>query len=681
MDPRGYGTWRWAALATLPALALLAWQVHFVWPFFSDDAFISLRYSERLLAGAGLTWTDGERVEGYSNLLWVLLCSLLGALGLDLVTAARLLGGAATAVALWAIAVASGPHDVRSALRAAGAPLLAASTQVAMGWTLGGLEGPLVLCWLACGGAALLRQHARTGQAAPWTPRGLVLASVPFALLCWTRPDGPLWVATTAGVVAAASLRAGARPAAHRAFAFAALPALAATAQLLFRLAYHGDVVPNTAHVKAAVDPTAWPAGLGYVGSALAAHPGLGAAAAAGGLLLLLRPGARSLAWVLGLPLLAWLLYLAAIGGDHFPCRRLLHGAVAPMALLAGAGLHALGPRRRGAAALLLAAAAGWNVQTARSDAQSLELRGEVWEWQGREVGLALRAAFGDVRPRLAVDAAGAVPFYSGLPALDLLGLCDRTIATTPLPAWLDTVVPGTPRPPGHLRGNGRYVLDRAPDLLLFGPPPGRPLPVFVSGAELEDDPRFLHGHRLVLVDLGPRTILPGIVTPLTVPLWVRIDGAAGVGREAGRITIPAWLFGSFALRVPLVRRYQAPPTDPAEQAAHAAQRAELLQWLGAPTSVAVPDERGRLHAHFPQRYAALQLELPAGTYRAAVLPPTAGVAVRCLDAGPGGTGPTAPAPGFTVAADGRHQLQVQIDDTTPLPVRIERIELVRTDR
>ena len=61
-------------------------------------------------------------------------------------------------------------------------------------------------------------------------------------------------------------------------------------------------------------------------------------------------------------------------------------------------------------------------------------------------------------------------------------------------------MVPGTPRPPGHLHGHGRDVLDRAPDLFLFGPPPGRPLPVFVSGAELEDDPRFLSRNRLVRV-------------------------------------------------------------------------------------------------------------------------------------------------------------------------------------
>src|SRR5688500_1706387 len=39
----------------------------------SDDAYISYRYARNLADGAGLTFNPGERVEGYSNLLYVLL--------------------------------------------------------------------------------------------------------------------------------------------------------------------------------------------------------------------------------------------------------------------------------------------------------------------------------------------------------------------------------------------------------------------------------------------------------------------------------------------------------------------------------------------------------------------------------------------------------------------------------
>ena len=54
-------------------LSLLVLHAVYYLPFFSDDAYISLRYAKRLVQGLGLTWTGGEVVEGYSDLLWVLL--------------------------------------------------------------------------------------------------------------------------------------------------------------------------------------------------------------------------------------------------------------------------------------------------------------------------------------------------------------------------------------------------------------------------------------------------------------------------------------------------------------------------------------------------------------------------------------------------------------------------------
>src|SRR3989442_4318999 len=41
--------------------------------FLGDDCFISFRYARHLAAGQGLVWNPGERVEGYTNFLWVIL--------------------------------------------------------------------------------------------------------------------------------------------------------------------------------------------------------------------------------------------------------------------------------------------------------------------------------------------------------------------------------------------------------------------------------------------------------------------------------------------------------------------------------------------------------------------------------------------------------------------------------
>ena len=615
-------SWRWTALAALPALTLFAAQAGWPWPFFSDDSFISLRFSERLLQGDGLTWTDGERVEGYSNLLWVLLTAALGALGLELVTAARLLGALCTVAALLALTDALRPRDLRSAVLAAVAPALVAATQPVMIWSLAGLEGPLLLALLAWGFGGLLRRARDEELWQPGVARPLLAAGLPFALACWTRPDAPLW-ALMAGIGLAVGVRPlGATDAGRRALWFGA-PALAAvTAQLAFRLLYYGDYVPNTAHVKAELDAASLAPGAAFVVDALAAVPALSCVAGLGAVAAWTAPSTRRFAPVLLLPVLAWLGYLCAIGGDHFPGLRLLHGALAPLALLAPLGLLALpAPSLRlGTGALLMLGAAGTDLLVARSHPGSKAARAETWEWHGKVLGEALGEAFTAERPRVAVDAAGALPYYSKLPALDMLGLCDREIATTPFPAWLDTTRPGTPKPPGHLKGNGDYVMTQQPDLLVFSNPPGLPLPVFVSACEFEDDPRFLDGYRLVLLDLGRPELVPGFSQPHLASLWVRVDGRAGVTASGDEVVVPAYLFGALALDGPAVRRHQPETGDPAADAAAARSLQRVAAFYGARAHVAAPGPDGALELVLARGSEAtfdLSLRPGPGTWRA----------------------------------------------------------------
>src|SRR5262245_20471697 len=55
------------------ALGLHVWR----YAFLCDDAFISFRYARNLAQGYGLVFNPGfERVEGYSNFLWVIILAL-----------------------------------------------------------------------------------------------------------------------------------------------------------------------------------------------------------------------------------------------------------------------------------------------------------------------------------------------------------------------------------------------------------------------------------------------------------------------------------------------------------------------------------------------------------------------------------------------------------------------------
>ncbi|MBL8748472.1 MAG: hypothetical protein JNK78_04880 [Planctomycetes bacterium] len=665
---------RWTVAAFVPAAVVAAWQAHWPWPFFSDDAFVSLRYAERLLDGNGLTWTAGERVEGYSNLAWVLACAALGALGIDLVTAARLLGAACTAAALWAVARALRPRTGHEAAIAAAATMLVASSGTVMAWTLGGLEGPMVMACLAFGFAALVRANADDADPARWPVATLFRCGLPFALACWTRPDAPLWAAIVGTMLGLAARRAGVRTAVATLVWFAMPSAIAFAAQLAFRVAYYGEWVPNTAYVKAQFDPGSGAQGLEYVASALRTSPGLTWPALAGAAVLILRARTRLVGAMLAAPVAAWLVYLAVIGGDHFPGRRLLHGALAPMALLGALGCRELCGGRKGlvaAGTLLLAAFGAVAVYVSRTDDKFVEPKYETWEWRGKVVGEALHRAFADAQPRLAVDSAGVVPFYSRLPALDMLGLCDRTIARAPFRPWLlDIKARGVlPLPPGHLRGDGEHVMSCKPDLILMGTPPGLPLPVFVSALEFESDPRFLFGYRCVLLDLGEHELASGSREPIVAPLWTALHGKVGLRASAERVEAPAWLFGSLRLRRPVMLHHLAPPPDTDEGRSIAAEVQRIVGWMAAREAVAVPGADALLELELRAPSAEFEAPLPAGTWRARAEP--ADAAVRILGTTPGAS---------TIVADGVADVTIVVERTSAssLPARVRRVVFER---
>jgi len=79
--------WAWlAALIGLFFLLALATYSHL-----GEDAFISFRYTRNLARGWGLVYNRGEFVEGYSNLLWVLVLTPFEWIGARLHVAARIL--------------------------------------------------------------------------------------------------------------------------------------------------------------------------------------------------------------------------------------------------------------------------------------------------------------------------------------------------------------------------------------------------------------------------------------------------------------------------------------------------------------------------------------------------------------------------------------------------------------
>ena len=529
---------RTAVDATIAAIALgaLAWHARVYWPFLCDDALISLRYSQRLLDGHGLTWDDHRPVEGYSNLLWVLACALLGRLGVDLVAAARILGaigmGGAVLVCIYAGRRFAWPAGLPAATSAL---LLAASGTVAI-WTIGGLEQPLVALLLA---AAAVLVAAAAEREVP-DRRALRAAALALALLVLTRPDSPLFaVSLAAAYLFARRGRGDGRPGALQ---LIGAPLVCVATQSAFRLAYYGDWVPNAARVKLALTSERIADGAAYSLEGAAAL-----APAAALILLALLPGVRGrVAWrrvvCFGLPLVVWSAYVVAIGGDIFPGKRHLTPSVVLLALLIGEATAAA-LRARSRLRLALWPLAGLAL-VATADRQlaaafNRQAAAERWEWDGEAIGVMLRRAFADARPLLAVDPAGCVPFWSELPAIDMLGLNDAQIARgRPLTfgrGWL-----------GHEVGDGAYVLAREPDLVLFTLPEGGAKPRFRTAHELARLQEFRRRYTLVAFE-APRP-RDDAAAPLVSRIWVRRDSPTiGIRRVGDALVVPGFLFNARA--------------------------------------------------------------------------------------------------------------------------------------
>jgi hypothetical protein len=475
-------------------LALLLLHALYYHPFISDDALISLRYASRLLDGHGLTWNDGERVEGYSNFLWVLASAGIGPLmrgmGLDMLEGLRVLGALGMGGALFVIVAAyRSSIDPRRPLSLAAPALFVLSAPIAV-WTVGGLEQPFVAVLLAWAVALLLPRLDRPDL----SPRDLLLPGLPLALLVVTRPDGALF--TAASVLALLIVRRAGRRSILLASALALLPLLFYGAQLGFRLAYYGAWVPNTALAKVGFSGRRLLVGGVYMVKGMI--PLLPVILPVAMFLpgLLRNPERRSRVILLLTLAGVWLLYVVVIGGDIFPAGRHLVPLVVLLAFLVGEYVLYL---MRGAGSTIIGGVA-WALLLAFVllqflDPQNRRAVKERWEWTGRSVALEMRYAFGEYRPLLAVDAAGALPYWWGGASLDMLGLNDYYLPRHRPADFGNGEV-------GHELGDGRYVLERRPDLVIFGTPPGHDTAGFRSGVEMQRDPSFTRDYLLTLLGM-----------------------------------------------------------------------------------------------------------------------------------------------------------------------------------
>lgn len=412
-----------------------------------DDAYISYRYAENLARGEGLVFNHGERVEGYSNFLYVLavapafwvtdrdgvyffsvLLNILCALG-----------------ALWLI------NDFfrrrlgeRAAL--AGSLLFALCLPL---WAAiaGGLETPLVLLITLAIWVWVERVAADPHRRDTFTLAVLMVLSL------LARVDGFLIPGIA---ILYLLLKRRIRPAVVCALALFATLGL----YELWRLAYYGALLPTTYYVKVA---GAIPARLSHAGgefSRIAIFEGLwpyiiilclGVVRSIYDLYRRPRESIDQIRFeILFAPL--WIAYWFYIGGDHFWDRFLI--ILYPMGIFALlASFEKITSHRRAVYGLVLLAA----LQVGTPSFVDPRF---IYDFNKFDCWIGTGKFLGEKYPgkTLAVGALGKMPFFSGLYAIDMLGLADPVIAH--MPAVSSAVEPG------HLKFDADYTLSRKPDVI-----------------------------------------------------------------------------------------------------------------------------------------------------------------------------------------------------------------------
>lgn len=430
-----------------------------------DDAYISYRYAQNLVDGHGLVYNIGERVEGYTNLLW----TLMVAGGIALGVSASLVGhwlGFASGVFLLLVTYFYSRSLLPQEMKwlALAAPMLLYASNSFVCWTISGLETPLFAAWVTAAVAAFAIR--RMG----WVLVFCILASL-------TRPEGALLAALLLGFDWLAQLIAQ-PPKRLTELLRLSLPCLAYALFIAgltaFRVVYYGDVLPNTFYAKTGGIPLSY--GPVYLYRFLA-----------DGAIFLLVPalvGLSCKAYRIGFAFLVLIaVYLIAVGGDVFSHGRFLL-PVLPI-LIAGA-LQGIAEAEKASTKVGLLTALTlpafvlcslYSLWPSNTDfPETLEIAPTLPLSAKRESvkvpSLPLSEPFFEAQvaklrqldpPAKLVAAIGIGQMgYFGreMAILDLVGLTDRHIARS------DKQVEGALVLPGHQKSDASYVLSRRPDVI-----------------------------------------------------------------------------------------------------------------------------------------------------------------------------------------------------------------------
>ena len=210
-----------------------------------DDAGISFAYARNLAEGYGLVAQPGaDPVEGFTNLLWVLLLAIpLKFHAFDPVITPKLLSGICVTLSFISMGSLLKSSCDGSAWLTSSALAISALIPGFAIWNASGLENPLYILGLSL---LAVNVSKRTGPGRRGLQRAIATGTILFLVFC-TRPDGALYFWIPPFLLGLEKRSHNHRRSLAAYTAAFIIPWLLLTA---FRLLYFHDVLPNTFYAK-----------------------------------------------------------------------------------------------------------------------------------------------------------------------------------------------------------------------------------------------------------------------------------------------------------------------------------------------------------------------------------------------------------------------------------------------
>ncbi len=427
-QPSNRAAW---ALLVLVCAAFVAHALYYL--FVQDDAYIFFRYSENWINGWGPVWNQGERVEGYTSPAWLGILTLLRLATGSFEPGVHVLSlgfGVGVLILLFMLAGAIS-RDAWAGLAAA---LLMASDRTFALWSTSGMETRL-FGFLVVGSALLVWRKSQNQVS---TTEDFLLGPT-LLLLCLTRPEGFLF----AGLMILFLLisRPTTLPSRWGASGLA-LWAAGAGVHLWWRWSYYGDPLPNTFYAK--VPGFDFNSGFSFVADFATSFPIFSLAAILAllyHLIVALVTRTPTFNSALSAIIVVYSGYVIAIGGGFMEFR-MLDVVMAPASVVIVTAMWSLfrkmTPSMVSASAIaivVMGATIGLNDGMQFEDRpHAVMTRTEMWE-DSTKAWILVGQFFGRTAlpgESLATTAAGAIPYFSKIPSLDMLGLNDHFIAHLP---------------------------------------------------------------------------------------------------------------------------------------------------------------------------------------------------------------------------------------------------------